>query len=243
MKLGVLHYRGRGRFAGVASYQGRRRWSRLRRFTAIFQRRVARVARELRRVVGDAAIRLALPLLLTRRVRSMKFGGTLRDVLVLVVMRIRDLVHSLGHAQVRDLTEDGRIARGRVLAYVVVTSLLRGYVSSSRRLPATLLRLAPIARRTIPILSITLVTPIRRRVPARRRRLSRVVINLAVTRRRLLLLLGVIPMHRGRQAVIAGMIGGRLVVHQGGRPDTVIGVDEGGLQRTNYRGLVVEVAR
>lgn len=104
MKLGVLHYRGRGRYAaGVVE-------SRLRRFVAIF--RITRVRCELRRVIAGAAIRLMLPrgLLLTRlrRIWSVIVGGALRDV-ILVVMRIRDLVRRLGHTQIRDLTKAGLV--------------------------------------------------------------------------------------------------------------------------------------
>jgi len=102
VKLGVLHYRGRGRYAaGVVE-------SRFRHFVAIF--RVARIRCELGRVIASTAIRLMLPrrllllLLMRLRVWSVIIGGALRDV-ILVVMRIRDLVRRLRHAQIRDLTK------------------------------------------------------------------------------------------------------------------------------------------
>lgn len=152
MKLGVLHYRGRGRYAaGVAE-------PRLRRFAAIF--RVARVRRELRRVIAGAAIRLMFPRRLLTRVRLVMVGdGALRDV-VLVVMRIQDLVRRFGHPQIRDLVEAG-----------LAVGCVEGGIAAPRRgvpLPA-LLRLAAIARRplVLPVLPVTLVPPIRR-VSARR---------------------------------------------------------------------------
>jgi hypothetical protein len=51
-------------------------------------------------------------------------------------------------------------------------------------------------------------------------------------------LLLLLSTHRGQ--MIARVVAG-LVVHQSGRP-TAISVDEGGLQGTNYRGMV-EAAR
>lgn len=231
MKLGVLHYRGRGGCTHVADVA--RRQPRLRYFAAIF--RVVHVRWKLRRIIGGGTIRLAIPrrwlLLLTRhrRVRSVIVGGTLRVHFVLVVMRIRDLIHRLGRAQIRDLVEAGLAVRGR-------DAVESSIVTSRWRVPSlsALLRLVPLAGRSLvlPVLPITLVSPIRRRVSTRRR-LSRVVIAVIL----LLLLLLFIPMHRGQ--VIAGR--GGLVMHQGGRP-TVVSVDEGGLQGTNYRGMV-EVAR
>lgn len=153
-------------------------------------------------------------------------AGALRDV-VLVVMRIRDLVCRLGHAQIRDLVEAG-LAVGCIDKGGIAAVPQRS-VSVSL---SALLRLAPIARRSLvlPVFPITLVPPIRR--VSTRRRLSRVVI--AVIR---LLLLLFVPMHR-RQVVANG---GGLRVHQGGRP-AAVSVDVGGLQGTNYRGMV-EAAR
>lgn len=234
MKLGVLHYRGRGGCADVAEIA--RRQSCLRYFVATF--RVVHIRRQLRRAVAGATIRLTIPrrwlllllLLLTRhrRVRSVIVGGTLRVYVVLVVMRIRDLVHRLGRIQIWDLVEASLAVGGRD---AVESSVVTSRWSLSSR--SVLLRLAPIARRSLvlPVLSITLVSPIHRRMSTRR--LSCVVIAII-----LLLLLFLIPMHRGR--VIVGRDG--LVMHQGGRPTVVVSVDEGGLQGTNYRGMV-EVAR
>jgi len=233
VQLGVLHYRGRGRCAGVAEARGGRT-PRFGRFVAIF--RVARV-HELLRAVGRLPIRLALPirllllllllLLLARRIRTMIVARALRDV-VLVVVRIRDLVHRLRHAQIRDLMEAG-LAGGRADEGRVGAPRWRDLAASL----SILLRLAPIGRRALvlPVLPVTIVPPIRR---VSTRRLSTVVIAVI----RLLLLLLLVPTHRGQ--MIARVVAG-LVVHQAGR-SAAVSVDEGGLQGTNYRGMV-EAAR
>lgn len=144
VQLGVLHYRRRGRRSSIA--QIRRQSLRLVPVLRVPCIRVMRSA------LGRATIRrLPFPYLLAgARIRSVIIGGTLRDV-VLVIMGIRDFVR-LGYAELLDLVET-RLAGGGAR---VRFRPPRGYI----RPPLLLLPLATTL--VLPVFLAPIARPVRR---------------------------------------------------------------------------------